>query len=74
MHFIFVIFAVKVAYGPMARDIDTLVLGFKSVVVPKMWELDPFVPRMPFDSKVHTLRLIFEGIRERRADVTKINN
>ena len=59
MHFIFVIFAVKVAYGPMARDIDTLVLGFKSVLVPKMWELDPFVPRMPFDSKVHTLRLIF---------------
>ena len=44
---------VNPSLGPMARDLETLVLGFKSVVVPKMWQLDPYVARIPFNEEVH---------------------
>ncbi|XP_035699504.1 fatty-acid amide hydrolase 1-like isoform X2 [Branchiostoma floridae] len=34
--------------GPMARDVDSLVLVMKALLVPDMFQLDPLVPPIPF--------------------------
>nr|CAB3244174.1 fatty-acid amide hydrolase 1-like [Phallusia mammillata] len=38
--------------GPMARDVDTLVLAMRSILCPLMFELDPYIVPMPFDEKL----------------------
>ena len=38
--------------GPMARDVDTLVLAMRALLCEKMFELDPYVPRMKFNEEV----------------------
>lgn len=41
--------AIKLCAGPIARDVEDLVLMLKAWWVPKMWERDPFVVPLPFD-------------------------
>ena len=38
--------------GPMARDVDTLVLAMRTALCPMMFELDPICPPMPFNDEV----------------------
>ncbi|XP_068949170.1 vitamin D3 hydroxylase-associated protein-like isoform X2 [Petaurus breviceps papuanus] len=40
--------------GPMARDVDSLVLVFKLLVSEYMFQLDPMVPPMPFREEVYS--------------------
>lgn len=40
------------AYGPMARDVDSLVTAMKAICVPEMSILDPLVPYKPFNTEV----------------------
>ncbi|CAH1242951.1 FAAH [Branchiostoma lanceolatum] len=39
--------------GPMARDVDSLVLVMKALLVPDMFELDPLVPPIPFRHEIY---------------------
>ncbi|KAL4222894.1 hypothetical protein ACF0H5_018934 [Mactra antiquata] len=39
--------------GPMARDVDTLVEAMKAVLCPFMFELDPEIPPIPFNTEVY---------------------
>lgn len=50
--------------GPMARDVDTLALAIKAVCVPKMWELDPSVPPLPFNEEVESHYLSINDISD----------
>ncbi|XP_063283820.1 vitamin D3 hydroxylase-associated protein-like isoform X1 [Pelobates fuscus] len=46
--------AISVATGPMARDVDSLVLCMKTLLCDEMFKLDPTVPPLPFNDKVYT--------------------
>ncbi|XP_066297892.1 vitamin D3 hydroxylase-associated protein-like [Branchiostoma lanceolatum] len=39
--------------GPMARDVDSLVLVMKALLVPDMFQLDPLVPPIPFRHEIY---------------------
>ncbi|XP_035699503.1 fatty-acid amide hydrolase 1-like isoform X1 [Branchiostoma floridae] len=39
--------------GPMARDVDSLVLVMKALLVPDMFQLDPLVPPIPFRQEIY---------------------
>lgn len=43
-----------IVLGPMARDVDSVVLAMKAVLVPYMFELDRSVPPLPFNEQVYT--------------------
>ncbi|XP_041359125.1 vitamin D3 hydroxylase-associated protein-like isoform X2 [Gigantopelta aegis] len=44
---------VRDAVGPMAKEVDSLVLSMQCLTVPYMYELDPFIPVMPFRTEVY---------------------
>ncbi|XP_063283817.1 vitamin D3 hydroxylase-associated protein-like [Pelobates fuscus] len=46
--------SVLLCVGPMARDVDSLVLCMKAVLCDEMFKLDPTVPPLPFNDKVYT--------------------
>ncbi|XP_035700175.1 vitamin D3 hydroxylase-associated protein-like [Branchiostoma floridae] len=39
--------------GPMARDVDSLVLVMRALLVPDMFQLDPLVPPIPFRHEIY---------------------
>ncbi|XP_064606003.1 fatty-acid amide hydrolase 1-like [Liolophura sinensis] len=39
--------------GPMAHDVNSLAVAMEALLSPLMYELDPVLPRMPFNSKVY---------------------
>ena len=39
-------------YGPMAKDVESLAVAMKALLVPDMWLLDPTVPALPFRDEV----------------------
>lgn len=45
--------AIRPSAGPMANRVEDLVLLMKSWLVPEMWESDPSVPPLPFNSAVY---------------------
>ncbi|KFQ17194.1 Fatty-acid amide hydrolase 1, partial [Merops nubicus] len=45
---------VPCALGPMARDVDSLVLCMKALLCQEMFWLDPTVPPIPFDEEVYS--------------------
>ncbi|ELT88038.1 hypothetical protein CAPTEDRAFT_225540 [Capitella teleta] len=45
--------AVLSCYGPMAKDVDSLVMALKALYVPVMTSLDPTVPLIPFRDEVY---------------------
>ena len=45
--------AVKATPGPLAKDVDSLVLAMRAVLCPYMFQLDPEVPPIPFRSEVN---------------------
>ncbi|XP_053098474.1 vitamin D3 hydroxylase-associated protein-like isoform X2 [Hemicordylus capensis] len=48
------ILSVASTLGPMARDVDSLVLCMKALLCDEMFQLDPTVPPMPFNEKVYS--------------------
>jgi len=46
------VFTVKAAQGPIARDVHTLMTVMKALLVPYLFELDPTVPPILFRDKV----------------------
>lgn len=44
--------AVTATPGPLAKDVDSLVLAMRAVLCPHMFQLDPEVPPIPFRSEV----------------------
>ena len=49
-----ILLSVLSSYGPMARDVETLVQALKALCVDYMYELDPTIPKMPFKDEVST--------------------
>ena len=45
-------FSVLPCYGPLAKDVDSLVILMRALLVPYMFELDPKVPPLIFDEQV----------------------
>lgn len=45
---------VEGAFGPLARDVESLVIMMKALLVPYMFELDPCLPPVPFREEVST--------------------
>ena len=45
-------FAVHSVYGPMGRDVETLITFMRTMMVPYMWELDPAIVPIPFREEV----------------------
>jgi len=43
---------VNAAWGPLAQDVDGLILIMKAVLSPEMFLLDPTLPVMPFRNEV----------------------
>ena len=43
---------VRGSAGPIGRDVDTLVLAMRSLLVPYMFQLDTSVPPIPFREEV----------------------
>ncbi|XP_054835887.1 vitamin D3 hydroxylase-associated protein-like [Eublepharis macularius] len=48
------ILSVTLSLGPMARDVDSLVLCMKALLCDYMFQLDPFVPPMRFNEEVYS--------------------
>eukprot|EP00079_Xenopus_tropicalis_P024600 XP_012817414.1 PREDICTED: vitamin D3 hydroxylase-associated protein [Xenopus tropicalis] len=46
--------AVLLCIGPMARDVDSLVLCMKALLCDEMFKLDPRVPPLPFNEEVYS--------------------
>ncbi|KAM8930863.1 fatty-acid amide hydrolase 1-like [Pelodytes ibericus] len=46
--------ALPMTVGPMARDVDSLVLGMRALLCDEMFKLDPTVPPLPFNDKVYS--------------------
>ena len=44
--------AVRPVAGPMAHSVDDMLLMLRAWLVPRMWESDPTVPRLPLDEDV----------------------
>uniref|UniRef100_A0ACB8F4E2 Uncharacterized protein n=1 Tax=Sphaerodactylus townsendi TaxID=933632 RepID=A0ACB8F4E2_9SAUR len=47
------ILSVTTSVGPLARDVDSLVLCMKALLCDYMFQLDPLVPPMPFNEEVY---------------------
>nr|CAB3244153.1 fatty-acid amide hydrolase 1-like [Phallusia mammillata] len=47
---------ISATLGPMARDVETLVLAMKTLLCPTMFKLDPSVPPMLFNTEVYTTK------------------
>ncbi|XP_064606675.1 fatty-acid amide hydrolase 1-like [Liolophura sinensis] len=45
--------AIENTLGPMARDVETLALTMKALLVPYHWELDPTIAPLPFQDQVY---------------------
>jgi len=45
-------FSVSATTGPMAAEVEGLVSFMKCILVPKMFELDPAIPPIPFRNEV----------------------
>ncbi len=46
--------AVNTGYGPIGRDMSSVVTVFRALTDPIMFDLDPTIPIMPFSEQVHT--------------------
>ncbi|XP_053325142.1 vitamin D3 hydroxylase-associated protein-like [Spea bombifrons] len=46
--------SVQLCVGPMARDVDSLVLCMKALLCDEMFKLDPNVPPIPFNDEVYS--------------------
>lgn len=44
---------IKATPGPLAKDVDSLVLAMRAVLCPYMFQLDPEVPPIPFRSEIY---------------------
>lgn len=49
---ILLFFTVESTLGPMAQDVEALVLTMKALLVPYHWELDPTIAPLPFRDEV----------------------
>ncbi|XP_069498376.1 vitamin D3 hydroxylase-associated protein-like [Ambystoma mexicanum] len=45
---------VKAVFGPLARDVDSLVLCMRALLCDTMFRLDPTVPPIPFNEEVYS--------------------
>ncbi|KAM5127440.1 vitamin D3 hydroxylase-associated protein-like isoform 2-T2 [Mantella aurantiaca] len=48
--------AVRLSIGPMARDVDALVVVMRALLCDEMFRLDPYVPPIPFNEEVFSRR------------------
>lgn len=49
---LFLLKSVEATIGPMARDVDSLVLCMQALLNDDMFHLDPSIPPMPFNMQV----------------------
>lgn len=51
---------VQSSWGPLGRDVNSLVVFLKALLVPEMHRLDPALPVMPFkDEVIQDLSILF---------------
>ena len=53
MHILIPFYIVCSSYGPLGKDVDSLVIAMKAMCVPEMSLLDPTIPYKPFNMEVN---------------------